>query len=97
MIWVDYIIFKANFLILLSFLNQTYNNLDKWTTRSNTQISVPLSFLTIFIEQRKNEAERIRERYPDRIPVICEKSETSKLPDIDKNKYFSSELMAYWL
>ena len=39
-----------------------------------------------FLEQRKSEAERIRERYPDRIPVICEKSETSKLPDIDKTK-----------
>lgn len=40
----------------------------------------------IAIEQRKNEAERIRERYPDRIPVICEKSDSSKLPDIDKTK-----------
>jgi GABA(A) receptor-associated protein len=38
------------------------------------------------IEQRKNEADRIRERYPDRIPVICEKSKSSKLPDIDKTK-----------
>lgn len=38
------------------------------------------------IEQRKAESERIRERYPDRIPVICERSETSKLPDIDKSK-----------
>lgn len=47
------------------------------------------------IEQRKNEAERIRERYPDRIPVICEKSETSKLPDIDKNKYFSSGMLTH--
>ena len=43
--------------------------------------------LKLISEQRKNEAERIRERYPDRIPVICEKSETSKLPDIDKTKY----------
>ena len=47
----------------------------------------PILTLIEFIEQRKNEAERIRERYPDRIPVICEKSETSKLPDIDKTKY----------
>jgi hypothetical protein len=39
-----------------------------------------------YIEQRKNEADRIRERYPDRIPVICEKSKSSKLPDIDKTK-----------
>lgn len=40
----------------------------------------------LYLDQRRNEAERIRERYPDRIPVICEKSETSKLPDIDKTK-----------
>ena len=37
-------------------------------------------------EKRKAEADKIRERYNDRIPVICEKSETSKLPDIDKTK-----------
>ena len=37
-------------------------------------------------DKRKNESDRIRERYPDRIPVICEKSNTSKLPDIDKTK-----------
>jgi GABA(A) receptor-associated protein len=35
---------------------------------------------------RKKESEKIREKYPDRIPVICEKSGTSKLPDIDKSK-----------
>ena len=38
-------------------------------------------------EKRKIEANKIRERYPDRIPVICEKSETSKLPDIDNTKF----------
>ena len=40
----------------------------------------------VFLEKRKAEADKIRERYSDRIPVICEKSETSKLPDIDKTK-----------
>eukprot|EP00455_Lapot_gusevi_P002546 TRINITY_DN1102_c0_g1_i3.p2 TRINITY_DN1102_c0_g1~~TRINITY_DN1102_c0_g1_i3.p2 ORF type:complete len:122 (-),score=40.05 TRINITY_DN1102_c0_g1_i3:222-587(-) len=38
-------------------------------------------------EKRKAEAQRIRERYPDRIPVICEKAENSDIPDIDKKKY----------
>lgn len=64
--------------------------LTQWKvlTKSPTPISVRL---TIFpnltkIDQRKNEADRIRERYPDRIPVICEKSKSSKLPDIDKTK-----------
>ncbi|CAM9652348.1 unnamed protein product, partial [Chrysoparadoxa australica] len=35
-------------------------------------------------DKRKEEAERIRVKYPDRIPVICEKAERSNLPDIDK-------------
>ncbi|XP_076916856.1 autophagy-related protein 8C-like [Bidens hawaiensis] len=33
------------------------------------------------------EAARIREKYPDRIPVIVEKAERSDVPDIDKKKY----------
>lgn len=39
-----------------------------------------------FLGARKAEADKIREKYPDRIPVICEKSATSKLPNIDKTK-----------
>ena len=42
--------------------------------------------LTDYVEKRKHESDRIKDRYPDRIPVICEKSATSKLPDIDKTK-----------
>jgi len=38
-------------------------------------------------EQRKSESDRIREKYPDRVPVICEKSERSDVMDIDKKKY----------
>lgn len=39
--------------------------------------------------ERKNESDRIREKYPDRIPIICEKSSrtNSLLPDLDKSKY----------
>jgi GABA(A) receptor-associated protein len=37
---------------------------------------------------RRSESSRILEKYPDRIPVICEKSDVqSTLPDIDKKKY----------
>ena len=39
------------------------------------------------IEKRKSEAERIRQKYPDRVPVICEKADRSEIPDIDKKKY----------
>jgi GABA(A) receptor-associated protein len=38
------------------------------------------------LEKRQSEANRIREKYPDRIPVIVEKAERSDIPDIDKKK-----------
>ncbi|KAI3743777.1 hypothetical protein L1987_56843 [Smallanthus sonchifolius] len=37
--------------------------------------------------KRHAEASRIREKYPDRIPVIVEKAEKSDIPNIDKKKY----------
>lgn len=39
------------------------------------------------IEKRKKESEKIRKKYPERIPIICEKNEKSKIQDIDKKKY----------
>nr|QAR18130.1 ATG8f3 [Nicotiana benthamiana] len=39
------------------------------------------------LEKRRAEASRIREKYPDRIPVIVEKAEKSDIPNIDKKKY----------
>jgi GABA(A) receptor-associated protein len=40
-----------------------------------------------FIE-RKMEVTNILQKYPDRIPIICEKNKKSKsTPEIDKNKY----------
>lgn len=38
-------------------------------------------------EQRQQEAQRILEKYPDRIPVIAEKRKDADIPDIDKKKY----------
>ncbi|XP_052112339.1 autophagy-related protein 8C-like [Arachis duranensis] len=38
------------------------------------------------IERRQAEASRIREKYPDRIPVIVERAEKSDVPEIDKKK-----------
>lgn len=38
--------------------------------------------------ERINESTNITEKYPDRIPIICEKNTRSnKTPEIDKNKY----------
>ena len=39
------------------------------------------------LEERKIESKKIREKYPDRIPVIVEKNENSDIKEIDKNKY----------
>lgn len=39
-------------------------------------------------EKRKGEASRILKKYPDRIPVIVQRTEgNASLPDIDKKKY----------
>lgn len=39
------------------------------------------------ILERKEEAQRIRAKYPDRIPVIVDIDPKSSLPAIDKQKY----------
>lgn len=38
-------------------------------------------------DKRKKEADRIIKKYPERIPVICEKAQQSDISDIDKKKY----------
>jgi GABA(A) receptor-associated protein len=38
-------------------------------------------------EKRKEEANRIRAKYPDRIPVIVEQTSKGCLPEIDKHKF----------
>eukprot|EP00992_Anisonema_acinus_P000424 TRINITY_DN10150_c0_g1_i1.p1 TRINITY_DN10150_c0_g1~~TRINITY_DN10150_c0_g1_i1.p1 ORF type:complete len:129 (+),score=25.06 TRINITY_DN10150_c0_g1_i1:50-436(+) len=43
------------------------------------------------LEKRREESERIRAKYPTRIPVICEKAEKSDIPDIDKVKFLVPE------
>jgi GABA(A) receptor-associated protein len=44
-------------------------------------------------EKRSAEARRILAKYPDRIPVICEKAPRSDLPDIDKKKFLVPDTM----
>merc|ERR1719458_885215 len=39
------------------------------------------------IETRCAEARRIAEKYPDRVPVICERAPRSDLPEIGKKKF----------
>jgi GABA(A) receptor-associated protein len=39
--------------------------------------------------KRLEESIKLREKYPDRIPIICEKDPKSKLAVIDKTKYLA--------
>lgn len=39
------------------------------------------------LEERTAEANKIREKYPDRIPVIVERAKGSDVDDIDKRKF----------
>jgi len=52
-----------------------------------TQLNESTHTLSLPLDKRKSEAERIRAKYPDRVPVICEKADRSDIPDIDKKKY----------
>ena len=39
------------------------------------------------VEQRRRECDKIRNQFPDKIPIICEKDPKSNIRDIDKTKY----------
>jgi GABA(A) receptor-associated protein len=38
-------------------------------------------------QERLNESYRIREKYPDRYPIICERGRGADVPTIDRKKY----------
>jgi GABA(A) receptor-associated protein len=53
-----------------------------------------LSFKQNFeFEKRKTESSKIREKYPDKYPVIAEKGKNSKLLQADKTKFLVHENM----
>ena len=39
------------------------------------------------VNQRRQNCEKIKTQFPDKIPIICGKDPNSKLADIDKTKY----------
>ena len=55
---------------------------EKTNLKKNSGFRVRHSF-----DKRYEEATRILSKYPDRVPVICEKGIGSDLPDIDRKKY----------
>ena len=39
------------------------------------------------LESRKKQSNTIKNSFPDKIPIICERDPKSNLPDLDKHKY----------
>ena len=71
-----------------------FKNVDLYESLGNNNCNCSI-FTKIFkyyksflnIEQRKSEAEKIRNKYPDRIPVVVERVPNSQIPEIDKRKF----------
>jgi GABA(A) receptor-associated protein len=69
---------KSNF----NSLHHTIN--EKIIEKSNLQSSFKYKHN---FEKRLQESTRIKEKYPDRYPIICERGRGADLPSIDRKKY----------
>merc|ERR1711974_378372 len=71
--------------------------IDSTTTRLRTNLlkNISSDFFTMKwqykeehpFEKRRAEGEKIRRKYPDRVPVIVEKAPKARIGDLDKKKY----------
>ena len=61
-------------------LNKYYKNVNKKKPEMNSYKSM------YTLEKRQNEALRIKEKYPNRVPIICERYTVGD-PEIDRKKY----------
>ncbi|XP_044465358.1 autophagy-related protein 8C-like [Mangifera indica] len=75
------------FLFLPFFLLSFGSQLQLYSLSGNLKMAKSSFKLEHPLERRQAEAARIRDKYPDRIPVIVERAEKSDVPDIDKKKY----------
>ena len=68
----------------------TFTHINPWDEQGwrNTR-----KCIEIFLDQRCQESNKIRQKYPDRIPVIVQKVEGSNIEKIDKRKYLVSWLL----
>ena len=51
-------------------------------SKANYEYKMMYSF-----DKRKNESDRVRREYPDRVPVIIEKADKSTIQQLNKTKY----------
>ena len=69
-------------------INGSWGLKDYKYQTNNSKKKIYSKFKNSFsFEQRICETSRISNLHPDRIPVICEKSSYSDVPDISKHKY----------
>ena len=62
--------------------------LNAQSPKTHTASRPPVLFFFVFSEKRRSEAARVLKKYPDRVPVICERAESEKsMPEVDKKKY----------
>tara|TARA_B110001469_G_scaffold126806_1_gene145496 strand:- start:4063 stop:4404 length:342 start_codon:yes stop_codon:yes gene_type:complete len=54
-----------------------------------------MSFIDKSFETRLNEYNTIKNKYPDRFPIIVEKDKLTKMESIDKNKYLVDKNMVF--
>lgn len=53
----------------------------------NVSLYVLPAYDFLLLEHRMQESNKIRSKYPDRIPVVVEKAPNSQIQDIDKRKF----------
>ena len=83
--------------IPLSTLEQSYNS-NISSPQGQAQANYPeiQAFLFNFkiqnnVEKRRQESNKIRSKFTDKIAIICEKDPESNLSSIDKNKFLVSQ------
>ena len=68
-------------------MNNLLNNAKYYYSRKKEEKSLENNFKSKHpFEKRLEESTRITEKYPDRIPVICERI-TIDIPEIDRKKF----------
>ena len=68
---------------------QTYKEkvpqFGKWPSMQ-MRVSLLSEIFFLTLEQRQEESRKIIDKYPDKVPIICEKAARSSLPDNERSK-----------
>lgn len=54
---------------------------------SNVQVVKEAYYNEYSLEERQLECKRVKDKYPDRLPVICERAFNSNIAQVDKRKF----------